>query len=78
MKIVGRGMLIAHIFRTPRKIYNIFCPHSRLSQLESKIRDPSSVASVDSLLDTVTALISDFDHDSLKRLKNIEAYSNRC
>lgn len=50
----------------------------RLSQLESKLRDASSVASVDSLLDTVTALISDFDHDSLKRLKNIEAYANRC
>lgn len=49
-----------------------------MSQLERKLRDPSSVSSVDSLLDTVTALISDFDHDSLKILKNVEAYANRC
>lgn len=50
----------------------------RLSQLEDRLRDPSSVANIDSLLDTVTALIADFDHDSVKRIKNVEAYSNRC
>lgn len=33
---------------------------------------------MDSLLDTVTALIADCDHDSIKRLKTIEAYASRC
>lgn len=50
----------------------------RLSQLEDRLRDPSNVANIDSLLDTVTALIADFDHDSVKRIKNVETYSNRC
>lgn len=51
---------------------------NRLDQLEIKLRDPSNVANIDSLLDTVTALIADFDHDTMKRIKNVEAYTNRC
>lgn len=50
----------------------------RLVALEEKIRDPGSIASIDSLLDTVTALISDCTHDPIKQLKNIEAYTSRC
>lgn len=50
----------------------------RLQELEDKIQDPRSVASIDSLLDTVQALISDCDHPCVKRMKNVEAYTNRC
>ena len=50
----------------------------RLLELEDKIQDPRSAVSIDSLLDTVQALISDCDHPCVKRMKNIEAYTNRC
>lgn len=49
-----------------------------MALLEEKVRDPSSFVHVDSLLDTVTALVADCDHDSVKRIKNIEAYTSRC
>ncbi|KAG4078255.1 hypothetical protein HA402_011327 [Bradysia odoriphaga] len=49
----------------------------RLNILEDQMRDPLSIANVDSLLDTVTALVADCDHESIKRLKNIEAYTHR-
>ncbi|XP_059618164.1 rho-associated protein kinase 2 [Phlebotomus argentipes] len=49
----------------------------RLAALEEKIRDPSGVANLDCLLDTVTALVADCDHESVKRVKNIEAYIQR-
>ncbi|XP_034235222.1 rho-associated protein kinase 2 isoform X1 [Thrips palmi] len=49
----------------------------RLRLLEEKIQDPRSVTNVDCLLDTVQALVSDCDHPSVKRMKNIEAYMNR-
>lgn len=42
------------------------------------MRDPLSIANMDCLLDTVTALVADCDHESIKRLKNIEAYTSRC
>lgn len=50
----------------------------RLQALEDRILDSRSIANVDSLLDTVTALVADCDHDSVKRMKSIEAYTNRC
>jgi len=50
----------------------------RLLALESRIREPGSVACIDSLLDTVTAIIADCSHDPIRQLKNIEAYTNRC
>lgn len=50
----------------------------RLRLLEEKIQDPRSVANVDCLLDTVQALIADCDHPAIKRMKNVEAYTNRC
>ncbi|KAK7574295.1 hypothetical protein V9T40_011486 [Parthenolecanium corni] len=49
----------------------------RLRTLEEKIVDKRSVASVDCLLDTVQALVADCDHQSIKRMKNVEAYLNR-
>lgn len=42
------------------------------------MRNPYSICNVDCLLDTVTALVNDSDHESLKRLKNIEAYASKC
>lgn len=50
----------------------------RLRALEERIKDPRSVTNIDSLLDTVQALVTDCDHASVKRMKNIEAYMNRC
>lgn len=50
----------------------------RLRLLEEKIQDPRSIANVDSLLDTVQALYTDCDHAAIKKLKNVEVYTNRC
>lgn len=50
----------------------------RIALLEEKLRDPGSVANIDCLLDTVTALVADCDHDNVKRIKTIEAYTSRC
>lgn len=50
----------------------------RLRQLEDIIKNSYSVGNVDSLLDTVQALHSDCDHPAIKKLKNVEVYSNRC
>lgn len=50
----------------------------RLLDLEDKIQDPKGVANVDSLLDTVQALVADCDHPCIKRMKNVEAYTTRC
>lgn len=50
----------------------------RLRQLEDLIRNAQSVGNIDSLLDTVQALHSDCDHPAIKKLKNVEAYTNRC
>ncbi|XP_055847217.1 rho-associated protein kinase 1 isoform X2 [Episyrphus balteatus] len=49
----------------------------RAALLEERMRDPFSHANVDCLLDTVTALVADCDHESLKILKNIESYASR-
>lgn len=45
--------------------------------MEERIREPGSAACIDSLLDTVTALVADCSHDPIKQLKNIEAYTSR-
>lgn len=50
----------------------------RLRALEERIKDPRSITNIDCLLDTVQALVLDCDHASVKRMKNIEAYMNRC
>ncbi|XP_044739220.1 rho-associated protein kinase 2 isoform X2 [Chrysoperla carnea] len=49
----------------------------RLRELEERISDPRSVANIDSLLDTVQALVADCNHPAVKRMKNVEAYVNR-
>ncbi|KAI8128099.1 Rho-associated protein kinase 1 [Lucilia cuprina] len=49
----------------------------RTHVLEQEMRNPFSICNVDCLLDTVTALVSDCDHESLKRLKNIEQYASK-
>ncbi|XP_058836769.1 rho-associated protein kinase 1 [Topomyia yanbarensis] len=51
--------------------------HKRLLALEEKMRDPGSIANIDCLLDTVTALVADCDHDNVKIIKNIETYIKR-
>lgn len=50
----------------------------RMLRLESIIQDPRSVANIDSLLDTIQALVADCDHPCVKRMKNVELYYNRC
>lgn len=50
----------------------------RLRALEEKIQDPRSIGNIDSLLDTVQALYTDCDHPSIRKLKNIDVYTNRC
>lgn len=50
----------------------------RLRVLEERVKDPRSITNIDCLLDTVQALVADCDHPSVKRMKNIEAYMNRC
>ncbi|XP_067640037.1 rho-associated protein kinase 1 isoform X2 [Eurosta solidaginis] len=49
----------------------------RAQILEREMRDPYSICNIDCLLDTVTALVNDCDHESLKRLKNIEQYATK-
>ncbi|XP_014236611.1 rho-associated protein kinase 2 isoform X2 [Trichogramma pretiosum] len=49
----------------------------RLQALEERIKDPRSITNIDCLLDTVQALVADCNHDTVKRMKNIEAYTNR-
>ncbi|XP_053950446.1 rho-associated protein kinase 1 isoform X4 [Anastrepha ludens] len=49
----------------------------RAQLLEREMRDPHSICNIDCLLDTVTALVNDCDHESLKRLKNIEQYATK-
>ncbi|XP_036318159.1 rho-associated protein kinase 1 isoform X2 [Rhagoletis pomonella] len=49
----------------------------RAQMLEREMRDPHSICNIDCLLDTVTALVNDCDHESLKRLKNIEQYATK-
>nr|XP_036221478.1 rho-associated protein kinase 1 isoform X2 [Bactrocera oleae] len=49
----------------------------RAQALEREMRDPHSICNIDCLLDTVNALVNDCDHESLKRLKNIEQYATK-
>ncbi|XP_058127268.1 rho-associated protein kinase 1 [Anopheles ziemanni] len=49
----------------------------RLMELEQKIRDPSGIANIDCLLDAVTALVADCDHDTVNIIKNIEIFIGR-
>ena len=37
-----------------------------------------SIVNVDCLLDAVQALVSDCDHPAIRKIKNIDAFVNRC
>lgn len=45
--------------------------------METLIRDHSNSSSIECLLDTLIALVSDCDHESIKKIKNFESYFNR-
>lgn len=49
---------------------------ARRRELESIIRNPKSLISIDSLLDGVMALV--LDCEPMKKNKNIENFLNRC
>jgi hypothetical protein len=48
----------------------------RTRQLEERIVDPRSVISIDSLLDSINALI--YDSEGLKKTKNFDSFYSRC
>ncbi|XP_045067302.1 rho-associated protein kinase 2 [Coregonus clupeaformis] len=50
---------------------------SRLKKLESLIRDPKSALNLESLLDSMNALVLDLDYPALRKNKNIDAFLNR-
>uniref|UniRef100_A0A182N0K3 Rho-associated protein kinase let-502 n=1 Tax=Anopheles dirus TaxID=7168 RepID=A0A182N0K3_9DIPT len=50
---------------------------ARLMELEQKIRDPASIGNIECLLDAVTALVADCDHENVKIIKNIETFIKR-
>ncbi|XP_049300411.1 rho-associated protein kinase 1 [Anopheles funestus] len=50
---------------------------ARLMALEEQIRDPASISNIDCLLDTLTALVADCDHENVKIIKNIETFIKR-
>lgn len=39
---------------------------------------PRSIINVDCLLDAVQALVADCDHPAIRKIKNIDAFVNRC
>ncbi|XP_068437169.1 rho-associated protein kinase 2 isoform X3 [Clinocottus analis] len=50
---------------------------TRLKKLEDMIREPRSAINLESLLDSINALVLDLDYPSLRKNKNIEAFLNR-
>jgi hypothetical protein len=48
----------------------------RKKELESIVRNPKSLISVDGLLDGITALV--FDCEPMKKNKNIDNFLSRC
>ena len=50
----------------------------RLGLLEDRIQDNRSIINVDCLLDAVQALVADCDHPAIRKIKNIDAFVNRC
>ena len=50
----------------------------RLHRLEERIQDNRSIVNVDCLLDAVQAMVSDCDHPAIRKIKNIDAFVNRC
>ncbi|XP_066554385.1 rho-associated protein kinase 2 isoform X3 [Amia ocellicauda] len=50
---------------------------SRWKKLESMIKDPKSAINVESLLDSINALVLDLDYPALRKNKNVETFLNR-
>ncbi|XP_054586147.2 rho-associated protein kinase 2 isoform X2 [Nothobranchius furzeri] len=50
---------------------------ARLKKLEDMIRDPRSAINLESLLDSINALVLDLDYPALRKNKNIETFLNR-
>ncbi|CAL8285714.1 unnamed protein product [Lota lota] len=50
---------------------------NRLNKLEEMIRDPRSAVNLESLLDSINALVLDLDYPALRKNKNIETFLNR-
>ena len=48
-----------------------------MRDLESRIQDQRSIISVDCLLDAVQSLVADCDHTSIRKIKNIDAFTSR-
>ena len=51
---------------------------NRLAMLETNLTDPRSEINIDSLLDCIQALVTDCNHPTLRRTKNIDSFLNRC
>ena len=51
---------------------------NRLVQLETTIQDNRSIINVDCLLDAIQALVADCDHPAIRKIKNVDAFVNRC
>uniref|UniRef100_A0A8C9SL69 Rho-associated protein kinase n=1 Tax=Scleropages formosus TaxID=113540 RepID=A0A8C9SL69_SCLFO len=50
---------------------------SRLNTLETMIRDPKSTMNLESLLDSMNAMVLDLDYPVLRKNKNIDSFLNR-
>uniref|UniRef100_A0A673CI53 Rho-associated protein kinase n=1 Tax=Sphaeramia orbicularis TaxID=375764 RepID=A0A673CI53_9TELE len=50
---------------------------TRLKKLEDMIRDPRSAINLESLLDSINALVLDLDYPALRKNKNIETFLHR-
>ncbi|KAI2798397.1 Rho-associated protein kinase 2, partial [Blomia tropicalis] len=50
---------------------------NRLAMLETNLTDPRSEINIDSLLDCIQALVTDCNHPTLRRTKNIDSFLNR-
>ncbi|KAI1895124.1 hypothetical protein AGOR_G00103060 [Albula goreensis] len=50
---------------------------NRLEKLEAMIKDPRSAVNLESLLDSMNALVLDLDFPALRKNKNIETFLNR-
>jgi len=48
----------------------------RTRQLEQRIIDPSSILSIDGLLDSINALI--YDSEGVKKTKNFDTFYAKC
>ncbi|XP_035908126.1 rho-associated protein kinase 1 isoform X2 [Anopheles stephensi] len=72
-----RPCIRAHTYTMTTKKPMDEARRARLMSLEQKIRDPSSLGNIDCLLDTLTALVADCDHENVKIIKNIETFIKR-